>query len=188
MIANMYFEKQEQNQTRLYIINSLLELLKKKEYSAITINMIVDNAGLGRRTFYRYFKTKDDAMKYITTLILDEFADTLMKNHASGMEQVAIAYFQSMEQYIDVLLLLKKAHVLYFIEDNLTDLIIKIAQKIKHIPSAIPVEQLAKFYSKYNYEFSIKLAGFWKATIIWCEESPRKSPEEMAKIITSLFS
>ena len=103
----MYFEGIEKNQTRHLIINSLLELLEKRDYSTITINMIVDHAGLGRRTFYRYFKTKDDAMKQITTLLMDEFADTLIKNHASGMEEIAIAYFQSWEQYIDVLLLLK---------------------------------------------------------------------------------
>lgn len=184
----MYFEEIEQNQTRHLIINSLLELLEKREYSTITINMIVDHAGLGRRTFYRYFKTKDDAMKYITTLLMDQFAETLLKNHASGMEEVAIAYFQFWEQYIDALLLLKKAHVLYFIEDNLPELVMTVAKKVKHIPPAMPLEQLAKIYSKYNYEFSIKLAGFWKATIIWCEENPRKSPEEMAKIITSLLS
>lgn len=184
----MYFEGIEQNQTRHLIINSLLELLEKRDYSTITINMIVDHAGLGRRTFYRYFKTKDDAMKHITTLLMDQFAETLLKNHASGMEEVAIAYFQSWEQYIDVLLLLKKAHVLYFIEDNLSELITNVAKKVKHIPEGIPLEQLTRLYSKYNYEFSIKLAGFWKATIIWCEETPRKSPEKMAKIITSLLS
>ena len=46
----MYFEGVEKNQTRLLIINSLLELLKKRDYSSITINMIVNRANLGRRT------------------------------------------------------------------------------------------------------------------------------------------
>lgn len=184
----MYFDGIETNQTRLWIINSLLELLEKKDYSAITINMIVDHAGLGRRTFYRYFKTKDDTMKYITELLMDQFANNIINNHSSGMEEVAVCYFQFWEQYIDVLLLLKKAHVLYFIEDNFGDLIIGVAKKVKHIPANIPVEKLAKIYEKYNYEFSIKIAGFWRATIIWCEENPRKSPEEMAKIVTSLLS
>lgn len=184
----MYFEGIEQNQTRLWIINSLLELLERKEYHDITINMIVDHATLGRRTFYRYFKTKDDAMKYITELLMDQFADTVIRNHSHGMEEVTISYFQFWEQYIDILLLLKKAHLLYFIEDNFAELIIQVAKKVKHIPANIPVEKLAKLYKKYYYEFSIKLAGFWKATVIWCEEDPRETPEEMAKRITELFS
>lgn len=184
----MYFEGIEKNQTKLWIMNSLLTLLETKDYANITINMIVDHAGLGRRTFYRHFKTKDDTMKYITEVLMDQFAEKLLENHSSGMEEVAVAYFQFWENYIDVLLLLKKAHVLYFIEDNLTELIINVAKKVKHIPSGIPAEKLANLYAKHNFEFSIKLAGFWKATIIWCEENPRKSPEEMAKIITSLLA
>lgn len=184
----MYFEGIEKNQTKLWIMNSLLTLLETKDYANITINMIVDHAGLGRRTFYRHFKTKDDTMKYITEVLMDQFAEKLLENHSSGMEEVAVAYFQFWENYIDVLLLLKKAHVLYFIEDNLKELIINVAKKVKHIPSGIPVEKLANLYAKHNFEFSIKLAGFWKATIIWCEENPRKSPEEMSKIITSLLT
>ena len=184
----MYLEGIEKNQTKLWIMNSLLTLLETKDYSNITINMIVDHAGLGRRTFYRHFKTKDDTMKYITEVLMDQFAEKLLENHSSGMEEVAIAYFQFWENYIDVLLLLKKAHVLYFIEDNLAELIVNVAKKVKHIPSGIPAEKLAKLYEQYNFEFSIKLAGFWKATIIWCEENPRKSPEEMGKIITSLLA
>ncbi len=184
----MYFEGIEKNQTRLWIINSLLELLERKEYHDITIHMIVDHAGLGRRTFYRYFKTKDDAMEYITRLLMDQFASAVIRNNAHGTQEVAIAYFQFWEQYIDILLLLKKAHLLYFIEDNLTELIVQVAKKVKHIPESFPAEKLAKLYEKHHYEFSIKLAGFWKATIIWCEENPRKSPEEMAQIITALLS
>lgn len=90
----MYFEEIEQSQTKLWIINSLLELLERKDYSAITVNMIVDHARLGRRTFYRHFRTKDDTMKYITVLLMNQFAHTLFANYASGMEEVAIAYFQ----------------------------------------------------------------------------------------------
>ena len=125
----MYFERIENNQTKLLLLNSLLELLEKREYSTITINMIVDHAQLGRRTFYRYFKTKDDAMKYITTLLMDEFANTIAKNQSLDMKKVTIAYFQFWEQYIDILLLLKKAHILYFIEDNFDTLIINVAKK-----------------------------------------------------------
>lgn len=184
----MYFEDIEQNQTRLLIINSLLELLERKSYSSITINMIVDRAALGRRTFYRYFKTKDDTMEYIAKLLMEQFASTVINNHASDMKSVTISYFKFWEQYIDILLLLKKAHLLYFIEENMESHIINVAKQAKHIPANISDEMLSELYEKYKYEFTIKLAGFWKSTIIWCEETPRKTPEEMATLITELFS
>lgn len=183
----MYFESVEPNRTKLWIINSLLDLLERKEYASITINMIADNAQLGRRTFYRHFDTKDEAMKYITELLMDEFAANVKAHNAKNFEEVLVAYFEFWEQYIDVLVLLKKAHLLYFIEDNLPELIMSVAKKVKHIPDVIPLESLGKLYAKYNYEFTIKLSGLWKATILWCEESPRKSPQEMAEIITHLL-
>lgn len=184
----MYFEGIEENQTKLWIINSLLELLDRKDYSSITINMIVDRAKLGRRTFYRYFKTKDEAIQYITELLMNQFAQTLLQNHASGMGDVAVSYFQFWENYIDILLLLKKAHLLHFIEDDFTALIYHVAKQVNHVPAGMSMEQAAALYEQYKYEFAIKLAGFWKATILWCEENPRKTPEEMSKIITSLFT
>lgn len=75
----MYFEGLEENQTKLWIINALLEQLERKDYSSITINMIVEQAKLGRRTFYRYFKTKDEVIEYITELLMDQFAKTIQK-------------------------------------------------------------------------------------------------------------
>ncbi len=183
----MYFETVEKNRTKLWIINSLLDLLKRKEYASITINMIADNAQLGRRTFYRHFDTKDEAMKYITELLMDEFTNHIKSNKAKGFEEILTAYFEFWEQYIDVLQLLKKAHLLYFIEDNLSELIMDVAKKIHHIPKVIPLEKAAQHYEKYKYEFTIKLAGLWRATIVWCDESPRKTPQEMAEIITKFL-
>ena len=55
----------EENQTRRWIIEALLELLKHKDYHDITVSQIVDKAKLGRRTFYRYFKTKDEVIEYL---------------------------------------------------------------------------------------------------------------------------
>lgn len=59
---------QETNQTKKWIMEALLMLLTKKEYQDITISQIADKANLGRRTFYRYFQTKDHVMMEISTL------------------------------------------------------------------------------------------------------------------------
>lgn len=183
----MYFEAVETNRTKLWIINSLLDLLKRKEYASITINMIADNAQLGRRTFYRHFDTKDEAMKYITELLMDAFAANVKTRNAQSYEEIIEAYFDFWEQYIDILLLLKKAHLLYFIDDNKGELILRVARKVKNVPEAFPLEALSKIYAKYYFDFTIKLSGIWEATLVWCEETPRKTPKEMSAIITNLI-
>ena len=97
------------------------------------------------------------------------------------------AYFEFWEQYIDILLLLKKAHLLYFIDDHLPELIISVAKKINHVPKFIPQSIFGTIYEAHKYEFTIKLAGLWRSTILWCEEFPRRTPAEMAGIITKFL-
>lgn len=170
----------EENQTKKWIIDALFELLEKREYHDITIARITDKAGLGRRTFYRYFKTKDDVIEYVTQILMDEFAGTVMKNRAETLEEVISAYFEFWESYVDILLLLKKAHLLYFIEDNLLSLFHGVALKVGHgSQEPLSDDKQNAQYNKYIYEFTFKLAGLWKCTLLWCMESPRKTPEEM---------
>ncbi len=80
-----------------------------------------------------------------------------------------------------------KAHLLYFVEDHLLSLIYEAALKSGHVSAEISKEILEKQYEQYQYEFAFKLAGFWKVTILWCSESPRKRPEEMSKIISAIL-
>ncbi len=70
------------------IIEALYELLDKKDYHDITITRIVDKAELGRRTFYRYFKSKDEVIEYSTNLLMKEFADTIVLNHAETQDSI----------------------------------------------------------------------------------------------------
>lgn len=198
----------ETNQTKQWLIDAFLELLEQYSYNDITIERITKKAGLGRRTFYRHFQTKDELVEYITTLLMHEYSRTLLENNAQGLEMAAQCYFTFWENYIDLLLLLKKAKLLHFISDNMEQLIMNVAIEIKHIPAqpdsaaaqsndtaaspgaediALSEETIA-LYQKYRYEFVFKLAGFWQVTLLWCEENPRKSPEEMGRIISSFLS
>lgn len=48
--------------TRSAIFLSFFELLQKKRYSTITIQEIIDQANVGRTTFYAHFPSKDDLL------------------------------------------------------------------------------------------------------------------------------
>jgi AcrR family transcriptional regulator len=182
----VWMEILEENKTKKWIIEALFELLKYKEYQDITISQIVNKAGLGRRTFYRYFKTKDEVMEYTTNFLMNQFANTVMINHADTLATITKSYFEFWENYIDLLLLLNKAHLLYYIEDNLLELIYEVALKVGHIPLDMNYEDVMGKYNQYKYEFAFKLAGFWKVTLVWCSENPRKTPEEMSELIVSM--
>lgn len=59
--------------TKHYIVTALFKLMHTTEYSAISISDITSKAGVGRATFYRHFKTKEDVILYWFNLNKDIF-------------------------------------------------------------------------------------------------------------------
>ena len=50
--------------TRHYIVQALFKLMSEYRYDKITITDIAEKAGVGRATFYRYFKSKEDVINF----------------------------------------------------------------------------------------------------------------------------
>lgn len=50
--------------TRHYIVQALFKLMSAYEYEKISVTDIAEKAGVGRATFYRYFKRKEDVIVY----------------------------------------------------------------------------------------------------------------------------
>ena len=60
-----------QRKTREAIFNAFTELLSKKHYSQITVGEIIENADIGRATFYSHFETKDFLLKDLCAELFD---------------------------------------------------------------------------------------------------------------------
>lgn len=179
-------EKMNSVSTKECIRAAALELLKTSEYHDLQMKQIAETAHIGRRTIYRYFKSKHDVMTYIVERLMNDFAEKLLQDKSQTLEEIGITYFKFWEEHIDTLLLLKKAHLLYFVEDALPQLILQVAMKTKYQNKTL--EEVKQSSSEdVRYEFGFKLAGFWKLTQIWSEEVPRKTPEEMSKIIAGFI-
>lgn len=50
--------------TRHYIVQALFKLMQEYSYEKINVTDIVQKAGVGRATFYRYFKSKEDVIAF----------------------------------------------------------------------------------------------------------------------------
>lgn len=62
-----------ENKTKEIILEAFNSLIEKNAFDRITVQMILDEAGVGRATFYRYFKDKYDVMNYNYMKFLEEY-------------------------------------------------------------------------------------------------------------------
>ena len=57
-------EYAQEEYTKHYIVTALFKLMHAYEYEKIKVTDIAQKAGVGRATFYRYFKNKEDVITY----------------------------------------------------------------------------------------------------------------------------
>lgn len=60
-------------QSKEYLAEALLELMKKKPFAKIKIQDITDKAGLSHMAYYRNFSSKEDIVVYYLDTITDKF-------------------------------------------------------------------------------------------------------------------
>lgn len=167
------------------IQKTILELLKHKEYKDIQMKEIAEKANIGRRTLYRYFAYKDEIMNKFVSGLMNDMADIINQVNRMDLEGIAYAYFLFWEKHIEEMKLLKKAHLMYLLEDNLPDLVMEISLKTKY--KILSREEWKKVMDQWSeedrYHLCYMLAGYFKVAQLWMEEKNRKSPEEMAEIM-----
>ena len=59
-------------QTKKKIIDAFSKLVSERSYDEVTVEMIIQEADIGKTTFYRYFHDKADVMSERFKMIYDE--------------------------------------------------------------------------------------------------------------------
>lgn len=95
-----------QEKTREAILNAFGKLLQRKSYGKITVQQIIDEANVGRSTFYAHFATKDELLKALCTTI---FSHVFAKDLASERTHD----FSNSKDLASRL-----SHILYHLKDN----------------------------------------------------------------------
>lgn len=93
-----------QKKTRDAIFRAFQTLLEQKPYSTITVQEIIEEANIGRSTFYAHFETKDDLLQTLCSDIFHHVFTDLLPQEEDTLDS------KNLE--------LKLGHVLYHLREN----------------------------------------------------------------------
>lgn len=168
-----------QQKTRKAIFKAFSSLLEKKRYGHITVQEIIDEANIGRSTFYAHFATKDELLKTLCTDIFNHvFSEKLMseKTHDFSGPNYGLKG--------------KITHLLYHLKDNEKNIVGILSCESGELFMEYFKDYLAQMFSKYLNETKVNapkdfvinhLVGSFAETVKWWMKNKMKyTPEEIA--------
>ena len=151
-----------QIKTRAAVFKALQTLLERKPYSAITVQEIIDEANIGRSTFYAHFETRDDLLYSLCGEIFHHVFTDLLPQEDDTPD------CRNLE--------LKLGHILYHLKENRVNVCGIIAADGDGLFMAYFKQYLTQLFSRYTVlfpqdvpeDFLIHhLAGSFAETIKW---------------------
>ena len=164
-------------QSRQWLLDALLQLMKEKSYNEITIKELTKRAGLDRKTFYRHFKTKDELLDLPMKEAFDRYVDELKQLPELSSFAITKAYFDLCLQYIDFFKLLNTHGLLLIVLLKFSEYFPMLNDLFFDNPA---------YVKKTDWELIYEAGGFWNVTVHWIKNGAQETPEEMAKIIESI--
>ncbi|MFT8555748.1 TetR/AcrR family transcriptional regulator [Liquorilactobacillus hordei] len=169
-------------QSKQWLSESLIELMKSEDFQDISITEIAQQAELSRKTFYHSFKNKEALVNYFCDNLFDSYFQRLMK-------QVPSPGVTMLDNTLDIFLNFwweQKDIIRLLINQGLFDHMNEIWQQ-KAIPRynefAAPwhVNGSAK---NVAYVMAFQLGGFTNILRVWLSQDEPESPTEIKKIMT----
>lgn len=176
--------KKPLNKAQTAFVNTLLQQMQVKPFNQISVSELSEAAEYDRRTFYRYFQTKEDILYLYSAVLLEAMAND-MKREALTPRSGFLAYFKFWDTHRDFLTLLEKQGFLYFLAEKQDQLLYQhVGLSVQdNLPNRL--EQVPEF-SQYAYYFT--LGGLWQVLVFWIRTGMRQTPEQLTQYTLDLFT
>ncbi len=175
-----------QQKTKSAIYEAFSRLLEKKSYNHITIQEIIDEANIGRSTFYAHFETKDNLLQDICEQIFGHVFSDVQKaeaHHDFSKENSTLAD--------------KLTHLLYHLKEQRNDILVLLSgesgdlflQYFKTASRPLFTEYAASASPSVPEDFALNhyVSSFAEAVKWWAGGGMRISPEKVVAYYLALI-
>ena len=105
-----------ESQTRQWLEEALFDLLAtKKSLHNISIAELSEHAQIARRTFYRYYHSKEEVLTNYLDRLIQDYIIELQTEKLTNFEDLVNLFFQYWSQYTEPLKILQDANLLVLI-------------------------------------------------------------------------
>ncbi|MFR8331359.1 MAG: TetR/AcrR family transcriptional regulator [Oscillospiraceae bacterium] len=168
-----------QQKTRDAIFRAFSRLLQGKRLDHITVQEIIDEANVGRNTFYAHFPTKDDLLKALCTDLFGHvFSEELMEEQTHDFSAGSHALQD------------KLTHLLYHLRDSRGDMVGILSCESGELFMQYFKEYLAELFLQHLQEFPVHapvdfvlnhlVGSFAEAIRWWLKHAMQPAPEVLS--------
>jgi AcrR family transcriptional regulator len=168
--------------TRHLVISAMMELLVEKPYHAITVQDLLDRAGIGRSTFYTHYFDKEDILASIAEQMLETLNQQFSQRDAGQGIVLSLALFRHAQEHYPHFQTMTRGHVGEVLWDTGQALLSKTIEQALTAACAEPCSASVPLAMVAQY-----LAGaFGNLLKWWLEAEMPYSPEQMESIFQQL--
>lgn len=175
-----------QQKTRTAIFQAFNKLLEEKHFNNITVQEILDEANVGRSTFYSHFETKDALLKEICTDIFDHIFSHELHSETSHDFSLSKNGLQE-----------KITHLLYHLKDNKGNVLGVLSGESGELFMRYFKEYLMTMFEQYpdcikhdvpkKFAMNHLVGSLAEAVKWWITAGMEMSPEEVSENYTKLI-
>jgi len=159
----------------------LLQAMRTQRYEEISISELCDKMGIPRKSFYRYFASKDGALFALVDHTLMEFiqsgSGSVQKGSAIGDLERYFVFWYERRDLLDALE-----------RSRLSGMLVERATAHAMQERMMPGYLLQKSESIQSLALTFAVCGLLSMVIQWHHQGYRESPETMAQLATMMLT
>ena len=119
-------------QTRQWLEEALFDLLAtKRSLQNISIAELSEHAQISRRTFYRYYHSKEEVLTDYLDRLIQGYITELQKRNLGGFSDLVKTFFHYWCRYTDTLKILQDANLSLFVLQRYHDMLPNVYDSIR---------------------------------------------------------